>query len=369
MIKSLPLSKVRPGMVAADFVFPLSLSQPIINPNTLLTTEVIERLRMHGIYSVPVKIDDEYLIRENLLPDVEPLLSDELKIEAESGIRRLFETVAAEASDENYSTAHQVVKELDNVVDQLVDTLEANPHEMVRIADLKSYDDYTYHHSLSVAVLSIAIGQSMGCNQDTMRLIGRSAIMHDIGKMFVPIEIINKPSRLTDDEFAKIKEHPRSGYEYLVAGGIGDDAIRKGVLQHHEKIDGTGYPDGVTGNEMLLISNVISVADVYDAVTSYRSYRTPMPPADALELIMGSVGVAFEYDIVKAFIDKLEFYPVNTCVELSNSRVGIVLDNKSSMRPILSMLDNGEVLDLMDRKNLSIVIKRVVNDRLVADSA
>ena len=355
-------------MVAADFVFPISLSQPIINPNTKLTDEIIEKLRMHGIYSVPVIVDDAYLVREKLIPEVKPLLDDKLRSEAQTGIRHLFETVAAEASDENYSTAHQVVKELDTVVDQLVDTLEANPHELVRIVDLKSYDDYTYHHSLSVAVLSIAIGQSMGFQQDTMRLIGRSAIMHDIGKMFVPIEIINKPSKLTDSEFAIIKEHPRSGYDYLVAGDIGDDAVRQGVLQHHEKIDGTGYPDGITGENMLLISNVISVADVYDAVTSYRSYRTPMPPADALELIMGNVGVAFEYDIVKAFIDKLEFYPVNTCVELSNQRIGIVLDNASSMRPILNMLDNGEVLDLMDRKNLSIVIKRVISDLSVEDS-
>ena len=361
MIKSLPLNKIKPGMVVADYVFPANLSQPVVHPNTLLTDDVINKLRLHRINSIPVDIDEEFMIREKILPEVKPMLDAGLRTEADNSIRRLFQVVVAGSSEENYTTAHQIVKELDTVVDQLVDTLETNPNELVRIADLKSYDDYTYNHSLSVAVLSIAIGQSMGASPEMLRLLGRSAIMHDIGKMFVPLEILNKPARLTDSEFTVMKSHPKYGYDYLVAGDIGDEIIRMGVLQHHEKIDGSGYPDGLAGDNIPIPSNIISVADVYDAVTSYRSYRTPMAPADAIELIMSSVGTAFEYDVVKAFLDKLELYPVNTCVELSNKRIGIVLDNISFMRPVLSMLDTGEVVDLMDRKNLSLVITRVLD--------
>ena len=357
----LPLESIKPGMITADYVYVFNMYQPLINPNTLLTAELIDRLQSYGVKDVSVDFDKEYMIREKLLPDVEPIIDEELKSKAENGIRRLFQSVSAKVPDESYSTAHQAVKELDTIVDQLVDTLETNPNELVRISDLKSYDEYTYHHSLSVAVLSIAIGQNLGYSQEKLKILGRSAIMHDIGKMFVPIEIINKPSKLNDSEFTIVKEHPKNGYNYLVAGEIGDEYIWQGVLHHHEKIDGTGYPDGLKGDDLSFISNVIAVADVYDAVTSYRSYRSPMSPANAVELIMSDVGAAFEYDVVKAFVNKLELYPINTCVELSNNRYGIVVNNTNSMRPSVRMLDNDEIIDLIDRKNLTIAITRVID--------
>jgi HD-GYP domain-containing protein (c-di-GMP phosphodiesterase class II) len=187
--------------------------------------------------------------------------------------------------------------------------------------------------------------------------------MHDIGKTAVPVEIINKPSRLDEDEFNIIKNHPAAGYEYLKNANIGDEKMWLGVVCHHEKVDGSGYPLGLDGNEIPIWSRIISAADVYDALTSTRPYRTPMQPAEALEYIMGGIGSSFDYDVVSSFAKKVELYPVGSYVQLSNGVIAIVLDSKNATRPVIRNLETGDVYDLQsDRQLLSVVISRVISD-------
>ena len=359
MIEFISIEHIKNGMVAGADIFAVNEIVPIVRENTVLTSRMIEVFRLQGLSVVPVLVEAKKAETIANQPDIKPMLDEKLRVEAVSGIQNMFTAVSK--GEESMTTAYQAVKELDTIVSQLVDTLTTESKALVHIADLKSYDEYTFHHSLSVSVLSIAIGQQMSLSNDDLRILGRAAIMHDIGKMLVPVELINKPSRLSNEEFLIVKQHPERGYDYLVKGNIGDDAMRMATRHHHEKMDGSGYPDRLKEDELKLISRIVSVADVYDAVTSYRPYRTPMPPSQAIELVMSEVGTSFDYDIVKAFVEKLELYPINTCVELSDKRCGIVVDNSCSMRPILRMLDNGEMIDLMDIKNLSLIITRVFN--------
>ena len=361
MTKLYRLGDIQPGMVTSEDIFVPGSRLVIVHKDTVLTERVIRVIGYHHIYQIKIKMEGEKPAPMTELPEIAPVLDDELKQEAVGGIRKMFDCVSAGDSDEQLTTAFQAVKELDTVVDRLVDTLTRESGALVHISDLKSYDEYTYHHSLSVAVLSIAIGQSIAMPDADLRLIGRCAMMHDIGKMLIPPDIINKPAKLTNEEFALVKKHTEYGYNYLKKGGMGDDAITLSVLCHHEKLDGSGYPGGLTQEKIPYFARVISVADVYDAVTSYRSYRSPMAPADALELIMSDVGRAFDYDIVKYFIKKIDIYPINTCVELNNGRRGIVIDNSRPMRPILLMMDDGNELDLFDLNNLSLIITRVID--------
>ena len=347
-------------MVSASDIYTQNNRLALVFTDTVITDRIIRILRHHHIFSVPIKTEDEIAAALEFKP-VKPIISEELKEKAVTGIRHLFEAVLDD-SPNNMTTAYHAVRELDEVVDKLVDTLAAESRALVHIADLKSYDEYTFHHSLSVAVLSIAIGQGLNLSDDELRLLGRTALMHDIGKILIPAKIINKPSRLTKKEFALMKKHSELGHNFLSKGNIGDDMLRRAVLSHHEKADGRGYPEGVRGDDIPFFAKIISVADVYDAVTSYRSYRMPMPPSEALEIIMGDIGSAFEYEIVKTFIEKLEFYPVNTCVELSDGRRGVVTDNANIMRPVLTMFDTGEKLDLLDFNNLTLIITRVVDN-------
>jgi HD-GYP domain-containing protein (c-di-GMP phosphodiesterase class II) len=159
-----------------------------------------------------------------------------------------------------------------------------------------------------------------------------------------------------------MKAHTNDGYKYLKEQGVGDENLWKIVQCHHEKIDGTGYI-GLVGKEIPLFSRIISIADVYDALTSYRSYRTPMSPAMALEIIMGDASRAFDYEIVCIFLTVVELYPINSVVELSDKSQGVVIDNSYSLRPILRMLDNDEPLDLASLSNLSLIIERIIKDK------
>ena len=367
LIKQIPTGQLKKGMVAADDIFAPGENIPIARKNTRLTEGVLARLHQHGVPHVTIDVSEGFLPEEQKeeklpLPEVKPLLDEKLRTEAVSGIRRMFTAVGEGTSEETMTTAYHAVKELDGIVDQLVDTLSTETGALVHIADLKSHDEYTYHHSLSVAVLSIAIGQSMSLPKEEVCLLGRCAIVHDIGKILIPTEIINKTSKLSDDEFKTMKQHSRKGYEYLLKANIGDEAFRRGVLGHHEKMDGKGYPGGLKGDDVPFFSRIIAVADVYDAVTSYRSYRKPMAPSEAIELVLSEAGSAFDYDLVKYFIDRLEMYPLNTTVELSNKRLGVVEDNKNSMRPVIRMTDNSELIDLMDLNSQNLVITRVLNN-------
>ena len=362
------INEVESGMLTAEFISVYNekgINVISVPPNTILSHYTIDRMKRFGVKEVQIFVDlpstdtRPKIIPPFEVPPVKPVIDDKLRETAVSGIRDLFDLAQGESV--NMTTAYQVVKDLDNVVDELVDTISSeDPNSIVQIADLKSYDEYTYHHSLSVAVLAIAIGQKLGFNKEQLKKLGQCAIMHDIGKMTVPNELINKKGRLTDKEFKIVQDHAINSARFLKQNNIGDTQLWIAVAHHHEKVNGKGYPNGLRGDKIPIYSQIIAVADVYDAVTSYRSYRAPMPPAEAIEFIMSEVSTSFEYNIVKAFVEKLEPYPLNSIVELSDGRRGVVVDNtKDSMRVVLKMIDDGSLLDLMGLDNLTLMITAV----------
>jgi len=298
----------------------------------------------------------------SMFPGPKTLINEETRDEAISGIRALFTGAVAGSSKDlkkgdNMTTAYQIVTNLDGIMDELVETVTANPKGLIHISGLRSYDEYTYHHSLSVTVLSLAIGQSVGLNPKEIKRLGRAAMMHDIGKMMIPKELIGKPSALTPLEFSQVKKHPELGAKYLKSEFVGNQELWDAMMYHHEKEDGTGYPRGLKGKDIPVFSKIIAVADVYDALTSFRSYRDPMrPPANAIELIMSEAETAFDLSIVQAFIKRIELYPVDTIVHLSDKRVGVVVANRNPMRPTLKIIDTGEMVDLAAFESLHLVI-------------
>ena len=296
------------------------------------------------------------------LPEAKPTIKNELRDQALISIKNLFDaTKDSMMTGGNMTTAYQAVKDVDTVVYQLVNAIKFDPSGLVHINNLKSYDEYTYHHSLSVAVLSVAIGQTLGLGGTELRKLCRCAILHDIGKIFVPIELITKPGKLDLKEFDTVKDHALRGGQYLKNGTIGSTDLWIGIMYHHEKVDGTGYPRGLKKNEIPLFSRIISVADVYDALTSLRPYRSPMTPCGALEVVMSEAGTSFDIDVVQAFKLKLELYPINTMVELSDGRIGIVVENANAIRPVIQIMDSGETVNLADLNSMSLVITKVHN--------
>ena len=214
------------------------------------------------------------------------------------------------------------------LVEEISDSVMRNPGALIGLARLKTKDDYTYMHSIAVCALMVALSKQLGLNDEQTREAGVAGLLHDIGKMMVPGDILNKPGKLTDEEFVSVKEHPAAGHKLLLdAQGV--SAISLDVcLHHHEKMDGTGYPDRLKGEEISLFARMGAVCDVYDAITSNRPYKQGWCPAESLRKMAEWSKGHFDEKVFQAFVKSIGIYPVGTLVRLESGRLGVVVEQQ-----------------------------------------
>jgi HD-GYP domain-containing protein (c-di-GMP phosphodiesterase class II) len=212
------------------------------------------------------------------------------------------------------------------LVEEISYSILRNPGALISIARLKRADDYTYMHSVAVCGLMIALANQLKMNAGETRDAGLAGLLHDVGKMAIPLEVLNKPGKLTDDEFALVKSHPEEGHKMLLDGnGITEVALDV-CLHHHEKIDGKGYPHRLRGQDISLYSKMGAVCDVYDAVTSDRPYKAGWNPAEAIRRMAEWSKSHFESAVFQAFVKSVGIYPVGTLVRLQSGRLGVIVD-------------------------------------------
>lgn len=255
-------------------------------------------------------------------------------------------------SDETMQNGLEAVAErnLDDIMKvsaTMVEEIRSSGNVRLDLYDLRSFDDYTYHHSVSVAVYAVIVGQEMGYTKSDLELLATAGLCHDLGKSKIPIEVLNKPSRLTDEEFDLIKTHPRSGYEMLYTNPKIPVSVRQAVLCHHENENGTGYPAGLTGDKIHPFAKIIHAVDVYDALTSRRVYKEPNTPSEAMEYLMGGCETLFDRDVVGIMLDVIPAYPPGIEVKLSDGSSGIVMEHTADvLRPKVKLYTTAEVVDL-----------------------
>lgn len=243
------------------------------------------------------------------------------------------------------------------VVNDLLCAIRENNAVAVDINELRICDEYTFKHSVDVATISMIVAKSYGLSEHDIFDIGVSGLLHDIGKSKVPLEILNKPSRLTDDEYAVMKRHPAFGFDILRKRQDLSDRVKIGVLQHHEKENGSGYPLGLTGDRIGIFSKIITVADIYDALVTERPYKEGYSPKDAVEMIM-SMTEELNMKAMQSFLRSIILYPVGSDIMLSNGVRCRVVENNTSfvLRPKVVSLENGFLYDLASPEWLSLVI-------------
>src|SRR5450830_432552 len=235
------------------------------------------------------------------------------------------------------------------VVDQITASLMHNSSALISVVRLKITDDYTYMHSVAVITLMVALGRTLGMDEIACKEAGLAGLLHDIGKAFIPLSILHKPSSLSATEYEIIQRHPTLGYNHLNKNPTIPNYASEVCMHHHEKIDGSGYPDKLSGAGISRLARMAAICDVYDAVTSNRPYKKGWDPAEALERMASSVG-HFDKSMLSAFVKTLGIYPIGSLVKMESGRMALVIRQNPSMltRPVIKTFlysAEGEVLE------------------------
>lgn len=251
------------------------------------------------------------------------------------------------------------------LVANISDSLARNSSALLGLARLKTKDEYTYLHSVAVCALMISLGRQLGLDEEAVREAGLAGLLHDVGKMMVPMEVLNKPGSLTEAEFGVMRTHPERGYAILASSGAIPPAALDVCLHHHEKYDGSGYPAGLKGDDISLLSRMGAVCDVYDAITSNRPYKQAWNPAESLARMAQWTG-HFDTQVFHAFVRSVGIYPLGSLVRLESGRLGVVIDlmpgklTEPVVRVFFSAINKGPI----QQQDIDLS-RRGANDRIV----
>lgn len=286
-----------------------------------------------------------------------PVISEETREKALDAIKRV-------------STLGKIdVSEVEEAVDRILDEVVEKKEIAFSLYALKSYDDYTFVHSVNVAMLTALFGMDFNYSRGELRTLVKGAIIHDLGKLKISSSIINKPGPLTPEEFEEIKRHPVYGAEIALSSGEADESVLTIVLQHHEWFSGRGYPRGLSGEKISLMARIVSVIDVFDALTTDRAYKPKMLSYEAVSKMLQEGTVHFDPKVLSKFITRFGIYPVGSLVRLSDGRIGVVSSANplSPIRPVIKVLydefgeEESEPYEL-DLFNSNVFIAEVLDD-------
>ena len=356
MIKKIKVEQLKPGVFVHDFNCGW-LHHPFLTDRTKLKTDKqIQKVVGYGIRELYIDTDkgvdiddaptqreaDQEIQREFVqlnAPAAGPgdssgfkaelIRAKQLIAEAKLTTQKLMQDVRLGKRME--------MNQVERTVDKMTESVLRNKDALASLLRIKEVDEYTYLHSISVSALCISFAQGLGLDSTKIKQIGIGGLLHDIGKMKVPLNILNKPGPLSEKEFEIMKRHVKDGESTLLQYPNLDRSCTCVTSHHHERLDGTGYPDGLKGDEISEFGQIAAIVDIYDALSSERCYKHAMPPTEALKKLYEWSHSYLNRELVEKFVAHLGIYPIGSLVRLENSLLAVVVDHgaKNLLHPIV----------------------------------
>ena len=346
MIKKVKVEQLKPGVFVHDFNCGW-LHHPFLRNRIKLKTDAeIEKIAKHRIRELyidtdhgvdideaPTKpeVDDQIQAQMNRLQQLKPKQRKRVSLRQEIVRAKKLVVEAKERTRdvmEDVKNGNRVdMQAVESLVDRMTESVLSNKDALVSLARIKNKDEYTYLHSLAVSALCISFGERLGLDSRKIKALGIGGLLHDIGKVRIPTEVLNKPGPLSEKEFEIMKQHVKYGDCILRdTTKIAEDSICVSV-HHHERLDGTGYPEGLKGDQISMFGQMAAIVDIYDALTSERCYKNAMPPTEALRKLFEWSADYLNRELVEKFIAHLGIYPVGSVVRLKSGFIAVVIDH------------------------------------------
>lgn len=335
-MRLVPFDNIREGMIVGQNMYGLN-GEILARQGNELKDNYIKRLSQ---YNIPyMYIIDKY--SEDI--EVQCTVSSSVKNEAVQNLKKLYNAILNERG-----TYHDLMQNCLESIDKIVDDIIAEKVNLYDIFDIKLLENYKYQHPIAVTIISVIIGKTLSLNALELYRLGVGAFFHDVGQMFVPKDVLNKKDSYTDSDFALMRKHPEDGYRFAKDKFYLPMKSYLAILQHHERFDGSGYPHKKEGQSISLYGRIVAIADVFDALSSEKTYRPALNPSKAFKTVIEDSGKAFDPDLIRIFAQKVSPYPVGYTLSLADDKIAIVVKNYEGkpFNPTVRVIkENNKLLD------------------------
>ena len=340
-MRLLPLNMVRPGMKLGRRIYNEE-GVTLLGERVELSHKLIQRLSEHGIDFVYI---DDPRTNDIMIPD---MISEETRLKATSEIRSSFRGLMEASVRQKTANDRRLGKTFGNVIKMIIDDLSDHEDAMIMLTNISVMDDYLFQHSLNVCIYTTLLGMAYGYHREDLNTLALGALLHDIGKTQIPLDLLRKNGKLTDNEFNQMKKHTEYGFYLLKEEPNISLVTAHCAFQHHERLNGTGYPRGIEGNDIHDYARWIGLVDSYDAMTTHRVYRKALLPHQAMEILYAGTDTLYEKKKIEWFRDHIAIYPIGITVTLNTGETGTVvkLNKMVPHRPIVRVLKDEEGQEL-----------------------
>lgn len=341
-MRLVPIECVKPNTIIGKTLYDIE-GRVLVRAGVALSEGIISKIKDINILSI--YISDEFSSDE-----IEDIIKPELRQKAILTIKEAFSNISRITVADKFSKKESVYFDnIENMAEDLIENVLNNRNVLLSLVDIRSMDNYVYSHSVNVAVISLVLGIALKLPKRQLQYLCTGALLHDVGKSFIPKEILMKEEELTPEENLLLQQHSSLGYKYL-SDSYNLSANSKIIaLQHHERSDGLGYPNKLTNNEINILSKIVSIANAYDELSTGRPNKKALFPSDVLEYLMSNAGKMFDYDIVNTFCKIVIPFSKGTLVELSNRDIAVVQETIPNfpLRPIVKILksSNADIIN------------------------